>query len=159
MKIFSLLLFASEKRSVPLTIKGVLKDAPLNSSLRFEILTSLENLKTSDTSFLQTGDWKWFLDAVFFKIPNPADAQHVAGAMSQYNPQQNAARPDWKVSGFQLMPMTTMAAETSTMSAKMQILLECGVVVLFAMFFSVLINKWWLPIFNSNICSSRLSPR
>lgn len=203
----SLLLYAGEKRSLPLIVKGVLKDLPMNSSFRFDILTNLENLKTSDTSFLQADDWKWFLDGVFFKIPNPADAQHLTQAFNQYIPQQNSHRPDWKVTGFRLMPMTTMASETATMTANglmprpddsaaygtvvtailiflsaclnfanttvarsnrrlremgvrkamggtrsqlmRQILLECGVIVLFAIFLSLLINKWWMPTFNS----------
>lgn len=113
----SLLLYAGENRSLPLTVRGVLKDVPTTSSLRFGILTNLENMKSSDTTMLQPDDWKWFLDAVFFKIPNPADAKHLAGALGQYLPLQNAARKDWKVTGFRLIPMTTMAAETNEMSA------------------------------------------
>lgn len=203
----SLLLYAGEKHSLPLTVKGVLKDVPLNSSFRFDILTNLENMKVSDTTFLQADDWKWFLDAVFFKIPKPADAQHLASAFNQYLPLQNAARQDWKVTGFQLIPFVTMPRATSRLSANGlmpspddsatygplitglliflsaclnfanttvarsnrrlremgvrktmggtrsqlmgQILLECGVVVLFAILLSMLVNMWWLPIFNS----------
>lgn len=202
-----LLLYAGEKRSLPLTVRGVLKDVPLASSFRFDILTNLENLKVSDTTFLQAEDWKWFLDAVFFKIPNSTDAQHLATALNQYLPQQNAARPDWKATGFRLMSFATMPQESNQMAANGlvqspddsatygplitailiflsaclnfanttvarsnrrlremgvrktmggtrsqlmgQMLLECGVVVLGAIFLSILINKWWLPTFNS----------
>jgi putative ABC transport system permease protein len=203
----TLLLYAGEKRTLPLTVQGVLKDTPKNSSFQFDILTNLENMKTSDTTFLQPNDWKWFLDAVFFKIPNPSDAEHLAKSFNQYIPLQNAARLDWKITGFRLMPLTTMARESSMMSANGlvqspedsatygplvvalliflsaclnfanttvsrsnrrlremgvrktmggtrsqlmgQILMECGVVVLGAIALSMLINKWWLPTFNS----------
>ncbi len=202
-----LLLYAGEKRSLPLIVRGVLKDVPLNSSLQFDFLTNLENLKTSDTTFLQPDDWKWLLDAVFFKIPNPADAQHLAKSFAQYIPMQNAARQDWKITGFYMMPFATMAGETTRMAANglmprpddsatygplvvavliffsaclnfanttvarsnrrlremgvrkamggtrsqlmRQVLMECGVVVLFAIGVSVLVNKWWMPAFNS----------
>jgi hypothetical protein len=109
----TLLLYAGEAQSLPLIVRGVLKDLPLNSSFRFGILTNLENLKVSDTSFIKNDDWKWLLDAVVFKIPNPADAAHLEAAFQKYLPQQNAARPDWKVSGFRLLPFSTMADQYS----------------------------------------------
>lgn len=109
----TLVLYAGDTRSVPLTVRGVLKNVPLNSSFRFGMLTHFENLKTSDTSFVRPDDWKWFLDAVIFKIPNPADAAHLEDALKKYLPQQNAARPDWKVTGFRLLPFSTMADQTA----------------------------------------------
>lgn len=203
----TLLLYAGDKRTVQLTIAGVLKDVPINSSFRFDILTNLENLKITDSTFLQANDWKYLLDAVFFKIPNPEDAAHLAKDFNQYIPLQNAARQDWKVTGFKLMPFSTLAQETSRMAANElrpspddsatygplvvavliflsaclnfanttvarsnrrlremgvrksmggsrvqlmgQMLLECGVVVLFAIGLSMLINTWWIPKFNS----------
>lgn len=202
----SLLLYAGEKRALPLTVRGVLKNPPLNASFRFELLTSLDNLKTTDSTFLQPGDWKWFLDAVLLKIPNPADAASLAGAFNKYLPQQHAARQDWKVTGFRLVPFTevpnatdmafnalmsrpddaaaygplvlavliflsaclnfanTTVARSRRRLREMgirkalggtrrqlmrQILLECGLIVLFAFGLSMLMNTWWLPVFNS----------
>jgi putative ABC transport system permease protein len=104
----TLLLYAGEARTLPLVVKGVLKDVPNNSSFRFSFITNTENLKTSDTTFLQPDDWKRFSDAIIFKIPNPADAAHLAEDFKQYLSQQNAARLDWKVSGFQLLPWSTI---------------------------------------------------
>ncbi len=104
----TLLLYAGEKRALPLLVKGVLKDIPPNSSFRFDFLTNIENLKTSDSTFFQPDDWKWFLDAVIFKIPNAADAAHLAADFNQYLPQQNAARQDWKVTSFRLLPLSTI---------------------------------------------------
>ncbi len=104
----TLLLYAGEKRSLPLVVKGILKDVPNNSSFRFNFITNIENLKINDTTFLQADDWTRFADAIILKIPNPADAAHLADDFKQYLSQQNAARQDWKVSGFQLLPWSTI---------------------------------------------------
>ncbi len=203
----SLLLYAGEKRSLNLVVKGILKDLPMNSSFRFQILTNLDNLKTSDSSFIRPDDWKWMLDAVFFKIPDAATVPRLAKEFDRYIAPQNAARQDWKVTGFHLVPLTTepegpdalnnnalvpppggpvavgplVVALLIFLSAclnfanttvarsnrrlremgvrkamggtrgqlRRQILLECGVVVLGALLLSMLINNWWMPVFNS----------
>lgn len=202
-----LLLYAGEKITLPLVVKGVLKDVPLNSSFRFDFLTNLKNMKTSDSTFLKGEEWKWFLDAVLFKIPNVADVPRLEKDFARYLPMQNAARLDWKVTGFHLMSFKTMPDETTNMSANglinrpddsaaygpliiaaliflsaclnfanttvarsnrrlremgirkvmggtrgqlmRQLLMECGVVVLLAIGFSMLVNLWWLPTFNA----------
>ncbi len=104
----TLLLYAGEERSLPLVVKGVLKDIPPNTSFYFGFLTNLENLKTNVSTFLQPDDWKRFADAVIFKIPNAADAERIVAELNQYLPQQNAARQDWKVTGFRLLPWSTI---------------------------------------------------
>ncbi len=113
----TLLLYAGEKRALPLQVKGVLKDFPSNSSFRFDFLTNIENMKTSDSSFLQPDDWKWFADAVILKIPNASDAAHLAADFNQYLPQQNAARLDWKVSSFRLLPLSTINDQAEYISS------------------------------------------
>lgn len=202
-----LLLYAGEKLTKPLTVKGVLQNVPLQSSFRFDFLTNIKNLKTSDTTFFKGDGWDWFLDAVFFKIPNPADVANLEKAFDRYIPMQNAARQDWKMTGVRLMSFKTMPDQTTQMAANglinrpddsaaygplitalliffsaclnfanttvarssrrlremgvrktmggtraqlvRQLLMECGAVVLLAVFCAVLINKWWLPVFNS----------
>ena len=101
-------LYAGEKLSLPLTIKGVLKNVPPNSSFRFDFITRFENLKTSDSTFIQADDWTWFADAVIFKIPNAENAKPLEAKFAQFFPQQNAARQDWKVTGFRLLPLSTI---------------------------------------------------
>lgn len=108
----TLVFYAGEKTSLPLTVRGVLKNPPLNSSIRFNFITHFDNQKVNDTSFVRSDDWKWFLDAVFFRIPNPADAPRLAEDFAKYLPLQNAARQDWKVSGFALKSLSEMAAIT-----------------------------------------------
>lgn len=104
----ALTFYAGEKISLPLVVKGVLKNVPPNSTFQFKFITNFENLKSSDSTMLKPDDWTWFADAVFFKIPNAADAAHLATDFNQYLPQQHAARQDWKVSGFKLLPLSTI---------------------------------------------------
>ena len=63
---------------MPLTVKGVLKDLPVNSTIRFDFITNFENQLKEDGNKIAADDWKWFLDAAFFKIPNPADVRLLA---------------------------------------------------------------------------------
>ncbi len=201
-----LLLYAGEKVSKPLIVKGILKNVPLQSSFRFDFLTSLKNMKSTDTSFLKGDEWKWFLDAVLFKIPNAADVPRLEKEFEKYLPMQNAARQDWKMTAVRLMSFKTMPDETTEMAANAlvnrpddsaaygpiiigaliflsaclnfanttvarsgrrlremgvrktlggtrwqlvrQLLMECGAVVALAVGVSLLINEWWLPVFN-----------
>jgi putative ABC transport system permease protein len=113
----TLLLYTGEKLSIPLQVSGVLKDVPTNSSFRFNFITNFENLKTSDSTFLQPDDWKWFADAVILKIPNAEDAIHLASDFNQYLPQQNAARKDWLVTKFQLLPLSTINDQAEYISS------------------------------------------
>ena len=102
----TLILYTGERITLPLTVKGVLKDPPVNSSIQFDFLTHFDNQKVGDTAFVRSDDWKWFVDAVFFKIPNPADAPRLAGDMDKYLPLQNAARPDLRLTRFRLEPLS-----------------------------------------------------
>lgn len=113
----SLLLYAGEKLTKPLIVKGVLQDVPLESSFRFDFLTNLKNMKSSDSTFLKGDEWKWFVDAVFFKIPNLADLPGLEKAFDRYLPMQNAVRQDWKMTGVRLMSFKTMPNETTRMAA------------------------------------------
>ncbi|MEP6711842.1 MAG: ABC transporter permease [Ferruginibacter sp.] len=100
-----LIFYAWETYAKPLTIKGVLKNMPANSTIRFDFLTNFDNLLKPDGSKIDGGDWSWLMDAAFFKIPNPADAKRMAKAFDKYLPLQNKAREDWKVSGFKLITL------------------------------------------------------
>ncbi len=106
----TLIFYAGQPYEKPLTVKGVLKDFPSNSTIRFEFITNFENLTKPDGTAIAPGDWKWFLDGAFFKIPNPADAKQVAEKLKKYLPLQNKAREDWKVSGFQLFSLRENAS-------------------------------------------------
>ena len=106
----TLLFYAGRPYAKPLTVKGILKDLPLNSTIRFHFITNFENLTKPDGTGIASDNWKWFLDAAYFKIPNPADAKQLAEKLKKYLPLQNKAREDWKVSGFQLFSLRQNAS-------------------------------------------------
>ena len=101
----TLIFYAGESYAMPLTVKGVLKDLPVNSTIQFNFLTNFDNELKEDGTKVSADDWKWFANAAFFKIPNPADVPLIAAAMNKYLPVQNAAREDWKASGFKLITL------------------------------------------------------
>jgi ABC-type antimicrobial peptide transport system permease subunit len=102
----TLLFHAGENYSFPLTVKGLLKDPPMNSSIHFDILTNFENMLLNNGKRVVSDDWSLLLNtAAYFKIPNPADVAAVENGLKRYLPLQNNARQDWKVSGFSLITL------------------------------------------------------
>src|SRR6185503_17288500 len=101
----SLILYSGEKYAMPLTVTGVLKDLPLNSTMRFGFITNFENYLKGDGSKIADDDWTWMLDAAFFRIPKSSDVPIITKSLDKYLPVQNKARMDWKASGFKLFSL------------------------------------------------------
>lgn len=101
----SLIFYPGEDYAMPLTVTGVLKDVPPNSSMRFDFITNFENYLKGDGSKIAADDWAWMLDAAFFRIPNKADVPLITQSLARYLPIQNKARMDWKASGFKLISL------------------------------------------------------
>ncbi len=101
----SLIFYSGEKYAMPLTVTGVLKDIPVNSTMQFGFITSFENYLKGDGSKIPPDDWSWMLDAAFFKIPNPSDIPLIAKSFDKYLSVQNKARVDWKASGFKFLSL------------------------------------------------------
>ncbi len=101
----SLILYSDENYAMPLTVTGVLKEPPINSTLQFDFITNFENQLKADGKRIAPDDWNWLLDAAFFKIPNPADAARLAKEFNKYIPIQRKAREDWKTAGFKLITL------------------------------------------------------
>ena len=101
----SLVLYSGEKYAMPLTVTGVLKDVPFNSTMRFSFITNFENYLKGDGSKIADDDWTWMLDAAFFRIPKRSDVQAIAKSMDKYLPIQNKARMDWKAASFKLISL------------------------------------------------------
>lgn len=97
--------YAGETYVMPLTVRGVLKDIPVNSTIQFRFLTNIDNLLKSDGTRIDAEDWSWFVDAAFFRLATPADADALGAAMKRYLPLQNKAREDWKAAGFRLISL------------------------------------------------------
>jgi putative ABC transport system permease protein len=199
--------YAGDSNSRILTVKGVLKNIPVNSTLQFEFLTNFDNLLKDDGKKYQPDDWTLFLAAAYFYIPDPANAARLEQEMQRYLPLQNKAREDAKVSAFKLATIresaswpedrigdnwlhrrpddaatygplvlailifisaclnfsnTTVAyagrrlkeigmrkVMGSTYGQLMgQVLAECCVIVAASILLSMVLNSWWLPVFN-----------
>jgi putative ABC transport system permease protein len=202
----TLLFYAGESFAFPLTVKGVLRNPPVNSTLQFDLITSMNNAMHQTGTSVAENDWNLLLDAAFFKIPNKTDVATIANAMKRYLPVQNNARQDWKVSGFKFMSLRESASLDNVIQSNslfhrpsnaaaygafitailillctclnfsnttvaryngrlkeigirkvmggtqrqliIQMLLECSVVVFGSILLSVLLNHYWLPLFN-----------
>ncbi len=106
----TLLFYAGESFAFPLTVKGVLRNPPLNSTLQFDFITNLDNAMQQNGTRVAKNDWSLLLDAAYFKIPNKSDVPTIANAMKKYLPVQNNARQDWKVSGFKFISLRENAS-------------------------------------------------
>lgn len=101
----SLIFYSGENYAMPLTVTGVLKDIPVNSTMQFGFITNFENYLKGDGSKIAPDDWAWMLDAAFFKIPKASDVPLITKSFDKYLPVQNKARMDWKASGFKLVTL------------------------------------------------------
>jgi putative ABC transport system permease protein len=198
--------YAGETYAMPLTVTGVLKDLPTNTTIHFDFITNFDNYLKADGTTIAADDWSWFLDAAFFQIPDAANAMRIEKAMSKYTGIQNSAREDWKVASFKFVSLAEHARMSAVLQSNSlyerpsdaaaygtlilgilifisaclnfsnttvaranrrlkeiglrkvmgssygqlirQLLLESSVIVLAAIFLSVVFNNWWLPTFN-----------
>lgn len=92
----------------PLTISGVFKNTPKNSSLHFQFLTHLEN-QLEGNKPVRYDSWKWFVDAGFVKLSNSADVAAVETALQRYIAPQNAANQNWQAERYRLEALPEMA--------------------------------------------------
>jgi putative ABC transport system permease protein len=105
----TLLLYSDELFKKPLTVTGILKDPPLNSSLQFEVITDFDNLCKPDGSKIQNDNWGFFADAVFLKLSDPAEAANLCNDFKKYLPLEQMARKDLKLSSFHMEPLSQVA--------------------------------------------------
>ena len=203
----TLVLYTGESYARPVTVKGILKDPPINSTIQFSIITGFDNELTPEGKIILPNDWTKFLSAAYFMIPNPADVPRLQKELAGYLPLQNKAREDSKVSGFKFISIRQNAILRDVVGANHlyerpsdaasygplalafliflsaclnfsnttvarankrlkeigmrkvmgstyfqltgQLLIECAIIVIVSILLSVLLNKWWLPAFNS----------
>ncbi|MEP7373269.1 MAG: ABC transporter permease [Chitinophagaceae bacterium] len=106
----TLIFYSGETYAMPLTVKGVLKELPFNSTIQFDFISNFENQLKANGSKIDPDDWSWFSGAAFFKIPNAGDAARLAKEFNKYISIQNKAREDWKASGFKLITLNQNAS-------------------------------------------------
>ena len=104
-----LLLYSDEPFKLPLTVTGILKDPPPNSSIQFDLITNTENQLKVDGSPIKNDEWEWLSDAVFVKLKNPGDAASLSKELKRYVPLQQSARKDIKVTSFSLQPLAQIS--------------------------------------------------
>ena len=104
-----LLLYSDEPFRRPLTVTGILKDPPVNSSIQFELITNTENQLKADGSEIKKDEWEWLSDAVFVKLKNPGDAVILSKGLNKYVPLQQSARKDIKILSFSLQPLAEIS--------------------------------------------------
>jgi len=201
----TLVFYSDETFSRPLTVTGVLKDPPVNSSLQFDMISNFENDLKADGSLIKKDDWSWFSDAVFLRLSDPSQASRLSNELKRYLPLQQSARPELKIHSFALETIAQSAvdrnlynnsletrppdsatygplalailillssclnfANTSVAHSNRRLkemgvrkvmgssmrqivllqLLECGLIVLLATGLSIVLNIFWLPVFN-----------
>lgn len=105
----TLLFYADTDHKLPLTVSGVIKNIPLNSSLRFHFLTHLDNYLDGNKKADYT-DWHYSMDAVFLKLKNIAETGAVTSGLQAFVAPQNTANPEWKVKADYLEPLRELAS-------------------------------------------------
>ncbi|MEP7322644.1 MAG: ABC transporter permease [Saprospiraceae bacterium] len=113
----TLLLYAGETYQQTMVVKGILKDAPVNSSIQFNILTNLENYLKGDGTPLKSDDWSWMADVLFLKLSNAQDAGRLAEDFKKYLPLQYNARKDIKIKEFVIEPLSMVATHDEDMGS------------------------------------------
>ncbi|MEP6927755.1 MAG: ABC transporter permease [Ginsengibacter sp.] len=203
----TLLFYSDELYKKPLTVTGILKDPPVNSSLQFEMITHFDNQYKTDGALIKNDDWNSFADAVFLRLSQPAEAVKLSSDFKKYLPLQQAAGRNVKLTSFAMEPLSQVAnhireiennvliqrpedaaaygplilailillsaclnfANTSVAQSNRRLkeigvrkvmgssyrqimfqqLLECACIVLLAVGLSVVINNFWLPVYNA----------
>lgn len=103
-----LTVFDDTGMSFNFVIAGVVKKAPQNSSVHFEILVNFENrFRMYDDNV--KGNWASFAQNTFVYLNNPEQAATIEPLLAKYIPIQQQARPDFVVNRFLLRPMDTHA--------------------------------------------------
>ena len=108
----TLTLYSDQPYKKILTVTGILKDPPVNSSIQFETLTSTDNFLGSGGSPVRKDDWGVISDAMFLKLADPRQAAQLSKAFDRYVPLEQAARQDIKVTSFKLESLPQTAAQS-----------------------------------------------
>ena len=91
------------RRPKEFEVGGVFKKLPGNSSLRFEVITLLDNFWDINLDpELSESNWKRWTHVLFLKIDDPTRIASITAQMQQYVEPQNKAREDFKISKYYL---------------------------------------------------------
>ncbi len=103
-----LLMIDEEGKQYPMTVGGVLKDIPLNSSIQFRAITHFDNyLKVRE---VEASNWGRFINATFVLTDGAYPQNLLDDVNSNYVAIQNEARDDFKISNYYLQQLTGLGA-------------------------------------------------
>jgi putative ABC transport system permease protein len=104
----TLIFNADADQKIPLTVGAIVKEIPMNSSLRFHFITHLDN-QLDGKEKVNYNDWRYMADAVFLKLKDPNSLKSIQTGLQAYVSPQNTAKPDWKILGYTLEPLLDIA--------------------------------------------------
>ncbi|MCC6461769.1 MAG: ABC transporter permease [Saprospiraceae bacterium] len=107
-------LYADEPAPKAMTVSGVLKNCPKNSSLRFDFLTHLDNQLQGDKPVVYDS-WRWFVDATFLRLKPGTGVAAVESALQAYDAPQTQANATWQVERYRLGALAQMALESRSL--------------------------------------------
>ena len=96
-------IFNDNNEEFTYTIGAVYENLPLNSSLRIDVLTNIENFLTMWN--MDETNWKSFSRVLFIQVPDPSALGVVKEGLKRYIPVQNEVNESFLVKGFNLVPM------------------------------------------------------
>ena len=89
-------------KSVELTIAGVFRPIPMNSSFIFDALVNIDHFTYGND--IEPEDWTpWQQASLYLRLNEGANLEQVESQLSKYVTIQNEAREEWKVSDFELV--------------------------------------------------------
>ncbi|MEQ8470144.1 MAG: ABC transporter permease [Marinoscillum sp.] len=92
------------------TVGAVLEKYPYNSSMRFNFLLPMEQLR--ELQLVDKFDWSYFTDATFIMLKDGADPLALTEQADQYISTQNSFDPEWKVESFELISLETLCQQS-----------------------------------------------
>ena len=95
-----------DKATQTFMVAGVFEKVPQNTSMQFDGLTSYETYL--DFFDVENVDWKRFIAGTFIWVEDKSQLEQISNHLQSYVPLQNAARDDWRVYNFELVPLTEL---------------------------------------------------
>ena len=99
-----------QNKEFTFTVGGIFTDMPDNSSFRIDVLSHFDNFLLMWN--LNDADWKFMTTVLFVQIPNKSLIPSISNGLKNYLPVQNAARKDFRINRFSLVPLKDVGANT-----------------------------------------------
>jgi putative ABC transport system permease protein len=97
-------------KEFPFIVAGIFKKLPLNSSFRIDVLAGYTNFLSMFN--LKDDDWKLWATATFIMVNVPGMENAILQQLVKYQPIQNQAREDAKITSFRLVPLKEVKRNT-----------------------------------------------